>query len=124
MDDLRLGLVETRFADLIWANEPISSGNLVKLCAKELEWKKSTTYTVLKKLCEKGIFQNINGVVTSLLSQKEFQSRQSKRFVEDTFSGSLPAFIAAFAENGGLSDNDITEIRKMIDAYGGCGRND
>lgn len=119
MDDLRLGLVETRFADLIWANEPISSGNLVKLCAKELEWKKSTTYTVLKKLCEKGIFQNINGVVTSLLSQKEFQSRQSKRFVEDTFSGSLPAFIAAFAENGGLSDNDITEIRKMIDAYGG-----
>lgn len=124
MDDLRLGLVETRFADLIWANEPISSGNLVKLCAKELEWKKSTTYTVLKKLCEKGIFQNINGVVTSLLSQKEFQSRQSKRFVEDTFSGSLPAFIAAFAENGGLSDNDITEIRKMIDAYGGGGRND
>ena len=119
MDDLRLGLVETRFADLIWANEPISSGNLVKLCAKELEWRKSTTYTVLKKLCEKGIFQNVNGVVTSLLSQKEFQSRQSKRFVEDTFSGSLPAFIAAFAENGGLSDNDITEIRKMIDAYGG-----
>ena len=124
MDDLRLGLVETRFADLIWANEPISSGNLVKLCAKVLEWKKSTTYTVLKKLCEKGIFQNINGVVTSLLSQKEFQSRQSKRFVEDTFSGSLPAFIAAFAENGGLSDNDITEIRKMIDAYGGGRRND
>lgn len=124
MDDLRLGLVETRFADLIWANEPISSGNLVKLCAKELEWKKSTTYTVLKKLCEKGIFQNVNGVVTSLLSQKEFQSRQSKRFVEDTFSGSLPAFIAAFAENGGLSDNDITEIRKMIDAYGGGRRND
>ena len=124
MDDLRLGLVETRFADLIWANEPISSGNLVKLCAKELEWKKSTTYTVLKKLCEKGIFQNINGVVPSLLSQKEFQSRQSKRFVEDTFSGSLPAFIAAFAEKGGLSDNDITEIRKMIDAYGGGGRND
>ena len=124
MDDLRLGLVETRFADLIWANEPISSGNLVKLCAKELEWKKSTTYTVLKKLCEKGIFQNVNGVVTSLLSQKEFQSRQSKRFVEDTFSGSLPAFSAACAENGGLSDNDITEIRKMIDAYGGGRRND
>ena len=124
MDDLRLGLVETRFADLIWANEPISSGNLVKLCAKELEWKTSTTYTVLKKLCEKGIFQNVNGVVTSLLSQKEFQSRQSKRFVEDTFSGSLPAFIAAFAENGGLSDDDITEIRKMIDAYGGGRRND
>ena len=122
MDDLRLGLVETRFADLIWANEPISSGNLVKLCAKELEWKKSTTYTVLKKLCDKGIFQNVNGIVTSILSQKEFQSRQSKRFVKDTFSGSLPAFIAAFAENNGLSDQDISEIRKMIDAYEGGGK--
>lgn len=118
MDDLRLGVVETRFAELIWENEPVSSGELVKLCAEELEWKKSTTYTVLKKLCEKGLFQNVNGVVTSLLSHKEFQARQSKRFVEDTFSGSLPAFIAAFAENGGLSDSDISEIRRMIDDYG------
>ena len=118
MDDLRLGVVETRFAELIWENEPFSSGELVKLCAEELEWKKSTTYTVLKKLCEKGLFQNVNGVVTSLLSHKEFQSRQSKRFVEDSFSGSLPAFIAAFAENGGLSDSDISEIRRMIDDYG------
>lgn len=122
MDDLRIGVVETRFAELVWANEPMSSGDLVKLCAKELEWKKSTTYTVLKKLCDKGIFQNVNGVVTSILSQKEFQSRQSKRFVEDTFSGSLPAFIAAFAENNGLSDRDISEIRKMIDAYDGGGK--
>ena len=119
MDDLRLGVVETRFAELIWENEPISSGDLVKLCAGKLEWKKSTTYTVLKKLCEKGLFQNVNGVVTSLLSHKEFQSRQSKRFVDDTFSGSLPAFIAAFAENDGLSDSDISEIRKMIEEYGG-----
>ena len=121
MDDLRLGVVETRFAELVWENEPVGSGELVKLCAKELEWKKSTTYTVLKKLCDKGIFQNVNGVVTSVVSQKEFQSRQSKRFVEDTFSGSLPAFIAAFAENGGLSDRDISEIRKMIDTYEGGG---
>ena len=119
MDDLRLGVVETRFAELIWENEPVSSGDLVKLCARKLEWKKSTTYTVLKKLCEKGLFQNVNGVVTSLLSHKEFQSRQSKRFVDDTFSGSLPAFIAAFAENDGLSDNDISEIRHMIEEYGG-----
>ena len=119
MEDLRLGVVETRFAELIWENEPVSSGDLVKLCARKLEWKKSTTYTVLKKLCEKGLFQNVNGVVTSLLSHKEFQSRQSKRFVDDTFSGSLPAFIAAFAENDGLSDNDISEIRQMIEEYGG-----
>lgn len=122
MDDLKIGVVETRFAELVWAKEPIGSGDLVKLCAKELEWKKSTTYTVLKKLCDKGIFQNVNGVVTSILSQKEFQSRQSKRFVEDTFSGSLPAFIAAFAENNSLSDRDISEIRKMIDAYDGGGK--
>ena len=119
MEDFRLGVVETRFAELIWANEPLTSGELVKLCAKELEWKKSTTYTVLKKLCDRGIFQNQDGMVTSVLSQKEFQSRQSRRFVEDTFSGSLPAFIAAFAEGGELSDRELLEIRRMIDSYGG-----
>ena len=119
MEDYRLGVVETRFAELIWSHEPLTSGELVKLCAKELEWKKSTTYTVLKKLCDRGIFQNQDGVVTSVMSQKEFQSRQSRRFVEDTFSGSLPAFIAAFAEGGELSDRELLEIRRMIDSYGG-----
>ena len=121
MDDYRLGVVETRFAELIWANEPLTSGELVRLCAKELEWKKSTTYTVLKKLCDRGIFQNRDGLVTSVLSQKAFQSRQSRRFVEDTFSGSLPAFIAAFAEGGSLSDQELLEIRRMIDSYEGGG---
>ena len=122
MDDFRLGMVETRFAELIWAHEPLSSGELVKLCARELEWKKSTTYTVLKKLCDRGLFQNQDGIVTSIVSRQEFQSRQSRRFVEDTFSGSLPAFIAAFADGGNLTDRDISEIRKMIDAYGGGGK--
>ena len=122
MEDYRLGVVETRFAELIWSHEPLTSGELVKLCAKELEWKKSTTYTVLKKLCDRGIFQNQDGLVTSVLSQKEFQSRQSRRFVEDTFSGSLPAFIAAFAEGGELSDRELLEIRRMIDSYGGGGK--
>ena len=122
MDDFRLGVVETRFAELIWAHEPLSSGELVKLCARELEWKKSTTYTVLKKLCDRGLFQNQEGIVTSIVSRQEFQSRQSRRFVEDTFSGSLPAFIAAFADGGNLTDRDISEIRKMIDAYGGGGK--
>ena len=122
MEEYRLGVVETRFAELIWAHEPLTSGELVKLCAKELEWKKSTTYTVLKKLCDRGIFQNQDGVVTSVMSQKEFQSRQSRRFVEDTFSGSLPAFIAAFAEGGELSDQELLEIRRMIDSYGGGGK--
>lgn len=119
MDEFKLGAVETRFAELIWANEPLPSGELVKLCARELEWKKSTTYTVLKKLCDRGIFQNRDGMVSSILSQKEFQSRQSRRFVEDTFSGSLPAFIAAFADGGNLTEHDISEIRKMIDSYEG-----
>ena len=119
MDDFRLGVVETRFAELIWAHEPLSSGELVKLCARELEWKKSTTYTVLKKLCDRGLFQNQDGIVTSIVSRQEFQSRQSRRFVEDTFSGSLPAFIAAFADGGNLTEHDISEIRKMIDSYEG-----
>ena len=122
MDDFRLGVVETRFAELIWAHEPLGSGELVKLCARELEWKKSTTYTVLKKLCDRGLFQNQDGIVTSIVSRQEFQSRQSRRFVEDTFSGSLPAFIAAFADGGNLTDRAISEIRKMIDAYGGGGK--
>ena len=122
MEDYRLGVVENRFAELIWTHEPLTSGELVKLCAKELEWKKSTTYTVLKKLCDRGIFQNQDGLVTSVLSQKEFQSRQSRRFVEDTFSGSLPAFIAAFAEGGELSDQELLEIRRMIDSYEGGGK--
>lgn len=122
MQDRKLGVVETRFAELIWTSEPISSGDLVKLCAKELEWKKSTTYTVLKKLCGKGLFQNENGIVTSRISRKEFQSRQSRQFVEDAFSGSLPAFIAAFAEGRSLTDREVAEIRRMIDAYEGGGK--
>ena len=122
MEEMKLGLVESKFADLIWSHEPLSSRELVNLAQAELGWKQSTTYTVLKKLCDRGIFQNRDGMVSSILSQKEFQSRQSRRFVEDTFSGSLPAFIAAFADGGNLTDRDISEIRKMIDAYGGGGK--
>ena len=118
MDNYKLGLVEQKFAELIWKNEPISSGELVKLCLKELEWKKSTTYTVLKKLCEKGIFQNDNGTVSSLISKDDFFALQSKNFVDETFEGSLPAFIAAFTKKQTLSKKEIEEIRKMIDAYG------
>ena len=117
--DYRLAEGEYRFACLVWANEPLGSGQLVALANEALGWKKSTTYTVLKKLCDRGIFRNQDGLVTSVLSQKEFQSRQSRRFVEDTFSGSLPAFIAAFADGGNLTEHDISEIRKMIDSYEG-----
>ncbi len=111
----RLGMVEKKFADLIWTHEPISSGELVKLCAHELEWKKSTTYTVLKKLCERGIFVNNKGMVTSILSKDEFSSQKSEYVVDDSFQGSLPAFIAAFTKHRRLSKEEIDEIRTMID---------
>ena len=115
MEERKLGPVELRFAELIWENAPISSGELVKLCARELEWKKSTTYTVLKKLCEQGLFQNQGGTVTVLVSRQDYQARQSKQFVEDTFDGSLPAFLAAFTSGRGLTAEEAGELRAMID---------
>ena len=113
--EMKLGVVETQFAELIWAREPIASGELVKLCEKELNWKKSTTYTVLKKLCERGIFQNNDGIVTSLLTKDEFNAVQSEQFVEDTFEGSLPAFLAAFTSRKALSKDEVEGIRRLID---------
>ena len=115
MDDYKLGAVERRFADLIWDNEPISSGELVKLCETELSWKKSTTYTVLKKLCARGIFRNEQGTVTSRLSRQEFAARQSQQFVDETFHGSLPAFLAAFSRRKKLSDEEVTQLQQLID---------
>ena len=115
MEDMKLGLVETRFAQLIWAHEPISSGELVKLCEKELEWKKSTTYTVLKKLSGRGFFQNQDGIVTSLISESDYYAMQSEQFVAETFDGSLPAFLAAFTKRKALSQEEVSEIRRMID---------
>ena len=117
MDEARLGPVEARFADLIWQNAPLSSGELVKLCAEELEWKKSTTYTVLKKLCDRGIFRNEGGLVTAVLSRQDFYANQSQRFVEDNFGGSLPSFLAAFASGRKLTNQDVTDIRKLLDAF-------
>lgn len=118
MDDKKLGAVEARFADLIWQNAPIRSGELVKLCERALSWKKPTTYTVLRRLCQRGIFQNEDGIVTACITREEFYSMQSERFVEETFSGSLPSFLAAFTRRRSLSAAEIEEIRKMIDSYG------
>ena len=118
MGDMRLGAVEAKFADLIWSNEPLSSAELVKLAAQELDWKKSTTYTVLRRLCEKGIFQNEDGTVTSKLSKSEFSAVQSEQFVDETFDGSLPAFLAAFTTRKALTAAEIAEIQQMIDSYG------
>ena len=117
MQEFKMGIVERRFAEIIWANEPLSSGDLVKKCAEELEWKKSTTYTVLKKLCERGIFQNQDGSVTSLIGRQEYDAMQSEQFVEEAFGGSLPAFLAAFSKRKKLSQKELEEIRKMIDSY-------
>lgn len=117
MDDIRLGAVEARFADIIWENAPLSSGELVRRCADQLEWKKSTTYTVLKKLCERGLFQNDGGTVTALVTKQEYSARQSQKFVEETFDGSLPAFIAAFTAGKPLSQRDLDNIRQMLDAF-------
>lgn len=115
MADLRLGPVESRFAELIWDGEPISSTELVHLAERELEWKKSTTYTVLKRLCEKGIFQNEGGVVTSRLSREEYTARQSEQFVEETFSGSLPAFLTAFTRRKKLTEEEIDQLQRLIE---------
>lgn len=117
MDDKKLGLVEARFADIIWAREPLPSGELVKLCEAELHWKKPTTYTVLRRLCERGLFCNDGGLVRSLISRDEFYAMQSERFVEETFSGSLPGFLAAFTRRRSLSAEEIAEIRRMIDTF-------
>ena len=115
MKNYKLGVMETRFAELIWDNEPVSSGDLVKLCEKELTWKKSTTYTMLRRLCERGIFQNKDGIVSSLMSKREFNALQSERFVEETFDGSLPQFLAAFTSRKRLSEKEINELQKLID---------
>jgi len=115
MREYKLTESEEKFAELIWQNEPIGSGDLVKLCEKEMNWKKSTTYTVLKKLCEKGIFQNENAIVSSLITRAEYYAKQSIRFVEDTFGGSLPKFLTAFISGIKLSKQQAEELKRLID---------
>lgn len=117
MKGYRLTETEEKFAELIWQKEPIGSGELVKLCEKEFNWKKSTTYTVLKKLCEKGIFQNENSIVSSLITKDGYYAKQSVRFVEDTFGGSLPKFLTAFIGGRKLSKHQAEELKKLIDEH-------
>ena len=113
--EIQLGVIEARYADMIWENEPVTSSELVKMTAVEFNWKRTTAHNVLRRLIDKGLFQNENGLVTSVISREEYYSRQSKQYVEDTFSGSLPAFIAAFTQNSKLTSKEAEEIRKMID---------
>lgn len=117
MTNTELGDVQARFADIIWANAPLPSGELVKICEKELNWKKPTTYTVLRKLCEKGLFENSDGLVKPLISREAFYSEKSEQCIKEGFSGSLPAFIAAFAARKPLSEAEANEILLLIESY-------
>jgi len=119
MSNKKMGVIESRFADFIWSGEPITSGQLVKMAEKELGWKSTTSYTVLKRLCERGIFQNKDGAVTSLISREEYYALQSEQYVEETFGGSLPAFLAAFGTRKKLSEKEIDELQKIIDGMRG-----
>lgn len=110
-----MGTLEARFADLIWSNEPLSSRDLVKMAEESLGWKSTTSYTVLKRLCERGIFQLQDKTVTSLLSREAFYGMRSEEFVAETFDGSLPAFLAAFGTRKKLSDEEVDELKKLID---------
>ena len=117
MKKYKLGEMEQRFADLIWQHEPISSGELVKLCERELNWKKSTTYTMLKRLCDRGMFQNQKSMVTALMTREDFLAAQGEQFLNRTFGGSLPRFFAAFTRRNRLSEKEISELQRLIDEH-------
>lgn len=118
MEKIRLGVVEAQFADIVWENAPLTTKELIALCEKALNWKRTTTYTVLKKLCDRGILSVTDSVVTVLITKDEFFSIRSEQFVRDNFQGSLPAFIAAFTARKAPTQEELEQIRKMIDEYG------
>ena len=112
---MELGEVQERFARIVWENAPIASGDLVKLCADTLGWKKSTTYTVLRKLCDKGLFENDNGIVKVLVTADGYQAKKSEEVIEEFFDGSLPAFVAAFANGKKVTAEEVDELQRLID---------
>ena len=115
--DIRLGMIEARFADIVWQNAPMTTRELVDICARELNWKRTTTYTVLKKLTERGIFAVDKSVITVLITKDEFHAIQSEAFVDKNFQGSLPAFIAAFTTRKAPSQEELAELKKLIDSF-------
>ena len=117
MEKYKLGEMETAFAEIIWDNAPVASGELVKICEEKLDWKKSTTYTMLKRLCQREIFENDCGTVKVLMSREKFKAAQSEEFVAETFGGSLPMFLTAFTKHNKLSAKEIEEIKNLIDNY-------
>lgn len=119
MADIKLGLVESRFADIIWARAPLTTRELVGLCEKELNWKRTTTYTVLKKLCARGLFETKEHTITVLIPKEEFHAIQSEQFVNENFKGSLPAFVAAFTTRNTLTPEEQAQIRALIESVKG-----
>lgn len=117
MEQYKLGDMELKFAKLIWAHAPIRSGELTKLCQEAFGWKRTTSYTMLKRLCDRQIFVNEKGTVSALMTEEEFRAAQGEQFVNETFNGSLPRFIAAFSKRKRLSRCEIMELKKLIDEY-------
>ncbi|MCU6734599.1 BlaI/MecI/CopY family transcriptional regulator [Diplocloster agilis] len=117
MEQYKLGEMEQKFADMIWANEPVSSRVLTELCEAEFSWKRTTTYTMLKRLCDRGIFANNSGTVTALMSKAEFGAAQGEQFLKDAFNGSLPQFLAAFTRRKKLTAKEIADIQRLIDNH-------
>ena len=122
MEQFKLGEMEQRFADLIWAQAPIQSGQLARLCEEAFGWKRTTSYTMLKRLCDRQIFRNSNGIVEMLMTKEEFQASQGESFIKEHFNGSLPQFLTAFTKKNKLDRQEIAELKKMIEEYeeGGC----
>lgn len=115
MDIPKIHESEYRFCLILWANEPITAVELVKLCQKQLGWKRTTTYTVIKRLGERGVLQNEEGKITSLISKEDAQAREINELVEEKFQGSLPAFVAAFTKRQDISNEELDEVQRMID---------
>ena len=114
MEDLILFDSEYKLMEIVWEKEPVRSCDIVKICAEKFSWKKSTTYTVLKKLGEKGVLRNEDSIVTSLIAKEQVQETQSEQMVNKSFGGSLPAFVSAFLKNGNITKEEATELIDMI----------
>lgn len=117
MDTPKIFDSELRFCEILWAHEPVKSSELVRLCADELGWKKSTTYTVIKRLTDRGVVHTENAVVTALVRREDVQSAESRAFVDKNFCGSLPGFLSAFVGGKGLTAAEADELRRMIDKF-------
>ena len=119
MEIYKLGEMEKRLADLIWANAPMTSKKLTELCADAFGWKRTTTYTMLKRLCDRGIFANENGTIIVLMAKEDFTLAQSQNFINETFDGSLPMFLTLFSKNKAMKKEDIDRLQQLIDSYRG-----